>query len=184
MKKNVLHISLIVLMVLFLQINSFGLVCHNDLIASFSQTGSENIDKNMIDGAALFFKGNSYVNMYFAEYEKASGKDISFNYVAANEYLEKAIDILNQSLGKYNEAYNIGVRIGYAKEEIDKLKNFKYDSISYEFRNQKAFSDAVEFFKDGDVLGIYKKNLICCELLQVFDITLLFWYKIDHEKIL
>jgi len=159
-RKNILYIiGLIILMVLVLQNSVFGLINSNDIYYAYRAEKRATIEEHMINGAALFFKGSSYVHLYLSEYEKSAGKDVLFNYVAANRYLEKAIDVLNQSLTEYTRAYDLGFNAGYDENIIKMMQDFNYDSISSNFNNQKIFSELAEYFKRGDILGIYARNI-------------------------
>ena len=144
---------------MFSQINVFGLINSNDIYCAYKSEKRAAIEEHMINGAALFFKGSSYVHLYLSEYERSAGKDVLFNYVAANGYLTKAIDILNRSLTEYTRAYDLGVNAGYDENIIKMMHDFNYDSISNEFNNKKIFSELAEYFIKGDILGIYEKNI-------------------------
>jgi hypothetical protein len=154
-KKRILSLGFIIL-IAFLSVGfTIAKVHFNNINPVFMQgPGRIAVEKTMIEGANLYLKGSSQLFLFISEFENNQ-----LNFDEANKYLKSSSSFFYDSFSKYNDAYNLGKKIGYFKENINKMKNFNYDKISINFKNKIIFNSAVQLFKNGDALGLYRKNM-------------------------
>jgi len=150
-KKIRFVISIIVVIFVVVLINAK--VRLNDIQPAFAQDTNKMIESNMVNGAVLSFEADSYFNSFLAEVEKGN------NYELMSKLLNLTSQKLSESYNYYQIAYNVGEKVGYRIEYIQKFKGFDYDSIRRKFNHEKIFYQIVNCFKNSNILGVYKQNM-------------------------
>ncbi len=138
----------------YVQLLLDGKVHFNDIKIVFADPGQSDIEMNMVAGANLYLQGNSKICLFIAGFEK-SNLDLELS----KKYLRNSLTFLNKSFDKYNLAYKIAESKGYTRKIIDKMKGFDYEKINYVYKNKYVFSSIIAYYKRGDILGIYRKNM-------------------------
>jgi hypothetical protein len=155
MKKFIVKelIVLTVIILVFLGVYVNAKIRLNDTQMAFAERNNqEAIERANITGAILAYEADSYINLFLAEIERGE------NYTLMIKYIDFAIIKLCESYSYYSQAYAIGHQ-GYLPDSINKFKNYDYSKISQEFGNPKLYSEVSQLFKNGDILGLYKKNV-------------------------
>jgi hypothetical protein len=157
MKKLRIYLLVILLFVFAFTIN--GLLVMNDITCTFPVGPDKNlIEDNIIEGSKHFLKARSYIDLICYEYEKSAKENLNFS--GSIDLTNKAIQELNEAIIRYNNAIEIGNRIGYIEEKRSLFTDFSYDAfIQNQNLNPQIASVVKEYLSKFDVLGLYSRNV-------------------------
>jgi hypothetical protein len=130
----------------------------NDTDPVFHSPARGEISNLIIDGAEKFLDSYSEALLILREYEISEKASLNFNI--ALQRTESALEKLEDSRKQYARSIAIGEKEKYVDTFRDKLMAFNYEQCEKgKSFNATIVQEVTGFLKDGDVLGLYKKNL-------------------------
>jgi len=139
---------------------NYALMALNDIVEGFGNGDGKNqaIEEYVVAGAKNFIESNKNALALINEFEinPSQAADIS----AALTCTENALRQLPESRSHYAKAKELGEQAGYNMTIIPNFKAFDYDEYIDKYGLNKEIAEIAKFyFKKGDLLGIYQKNI-------------------------
>ncbi len=139
--------------------NLMGVVYLNDLTCSFTDEPDKGqIEQNVVSGSTNFLKSHATFSLFLMEYEKSSNKPADLDKM--QQLLGETIASLELAKDFYIRASEIGARIGYIDRKIGWFRAYNYETIMVNHNLKPEICLSVKaFLANGDILGLYKKNI-------------------------
>ncbi len=140
--------------------NLSAIIYFNDIVCYFNDTPEkQDLVNSMIDGAANFLKAHSEATVFLSLYELADLQN-EFNIIDSNTAIKSAIQSIDNALASFNNAVNIGKKIGYNDVKTTMFTAFNYDALCIDRRfNVEIFARVKSFLQKADIIGIYQENI-------------------------
>lgn len=158
---NTKKLVLSIIMVSLLCSSGFAtaFVTLNDIECVFKNVVEKlQLRSDMIDGSTHFLIATGNIHFMLAEFEKTAHASGSTGTSMAAEYCKIALDELDTAISFYSRARITGESIGYNPLQVELLTGASYVASSTG-KFQTTENIVIEFLQNGDVLGIYQKNL-------------------------